>query len=173
MSAATFEFCAKEAPPPLGRRRRFLRALPGGSAIASDEEREPREEPGVVSALEERTCDRHVVTACFRLPAEQLDALNDVAATLDATPTASDQDLKLDPSQATSDLEVVRLRLPSDELSTLRELATRRSTTPTQVVIQALKTELFLQRLVDRGLSIVAVFGGRGREILFAHMRAT
>lgn len=61
--------------------------------------------------------------------------------------------------------------LPIDELEALKALARRRQTTATQVVRQALSTELYIQGLVDQGADIMAKVGRRAREIVFAHMR--
>jgi Ribbon-helix-helix protein, copG family len=56
----------------------------------------------------------------------------------------------------------VSFNLPEDEIEQLRELAKARHTTATQVVRQALATELFLQQLVDRGARLLSRVGLRG-----------
>jgi hypothetical protein len=60
--------------------------------------------------------------------------------------------------------------LPAEDLEALKSLADRRQTSATQVLRDALRTELYIQRLVDRGESFFAKVGRRGREIVFSHM---
>ena len=62
--------------------------------------------------------------------------------------------------------------LPVDDLAALKELASRRHTTATQVLRQALATELFIQNLVDRGSHFFSRIARRGpyEEHHFLHM---
>jgi hypothetical protein len=64
----------------------------------------------------------------------------------------------------------VSFNLPADELEALKELAEQRQTSATQVVREALRTERYIQELVDNGATLIAKIGRRGREIVFSHM---
>jgi hypothetical protein len=71
-----------------------------------------------------------------------------------------------------SRLTKASFNLPSDELNELRGLAAQRHTTATQVIRQALATELHLQRLVDQGARLLTRTGREPlQEIVFSHMR--
>ncbi|MEA2449425.1 MAG: hypothetical protein QOG63_1357 [Thermoleophilaceae bacterium] len=71
-----------------------------------------------------------------------------------------------------SRLTKASFNFPTDELDELRALADSRSTTATQVVRQALATELYLQGLVDHGARLLARTGREPmQEIVFSHMR--
>jgi hypothetical protein len=77
------------------------------------------------------------------------------------------------PRRAASDhprLVKTSFNLPVEELEALRELADRRQTSATQVLREALRTELYIQRLVDSGAKLVAKTGRRTRELVFSHM---
>jgi hypothetical protein len=66
----------------------------------------------------------------------------------------------------------VSLNLPQEEFEALKDLADRRQTSATQVVREALRTELYVQELVDSGAVIIAKLGRRAREIVFSQMRS-
>jgi hypothetical protein len=66
----------------------------------------------------------------------------------------------------------VSLNLPQEEFEALKNLADRRQTSATQVVREALRTELYVQELVDSGAVIIAKLGRRAREIVFSQMRS-
>ena len=76
-------------------------------------------------------------------------------------------------SSSRNELTKASFNLPADELDDLRRLAARRHTTATQVVRQALQTELFIQSLIDQGARILSRIGSRGpiREHDFLHMQ--
>lgn len=65
----------------------------------------------------------------------------------------------------------VSFNLPESEFDALKELAERRQTTATQVVREALMTELYVQELVDSGATLIAKIGRKGRELVFSQMR--
>jgi hypothetical protein len=60
--------------------------------------------------------------------------------------------------------------IPAEELDALKELAERRQTSATQVLREALRTERYMQGLLDSGATIIARVGRRSREIVFSHM---
>jgi hypothetical protein len=64
----------------------------------------------------------------------------------------------------------VSLNLPEDEFEALKDLAERRQTSATQVVRESLRTELYIQGLVDSGAVVIAKLGRRAREIVFSQM---
>lgn len=74
------------------------------------------------------------------------------------------------PDRAPASSTKVSFNLPQDELDALRQLAERRHTTATQVIRQALATELLLQDIVDDGQTLIAKDGRRGRELFFSQM---
>ena len=63
------------------------------------------------------------------------------------------------------------LNLPTAELSALRDLATRRVVSVTQALRQAIQTELFVQKLVDQGGTLlVQLPDGELQQLVFAQM---
>jgi hypothetical protein len=66
----------------------------------------------------------------------------------------------------------VSLNLPEEEFEALKDLADRRQTSATQVVRESLRTELYIQGLVDSGAVIIAKLGRRAREIVFSQMNS-
>ena len=75
-------------------------------------------------------------------------------------------------SQTRGETKKASFNLPVEDLAALKELAIRRHTTSTQVLRQALATELFIQGLVDRGKHFFSRLAGRGpyEEHHFLHM---
>jgi hypothetical protein len=74
--------------------------------------------------------------------------------------------------ELTADDRIVRASfdLPAGELRTITELAARRRTSATQVVRQAVATESYLQRVIDRGGLLLVGVGRRARELRFSQM---
>lgn len=59
--------------------------------------------------------------------------------------------------------------LPESELTALKQLASRRSTSATQVLRQALASELFIQELADRHAKLLVQESDRSiQQVLFA-----
>jgi hypothetical protein len=63
------------------------------------------------------------------------------------------------------------LHLPTDSYQIVEKLAARRGTTATQVVMEALGTEQFLQQALDDGKTILVGQGYRAQEAAFPHMQ--
>jgi hypothetical protein len=71
-----------------------------------------------------------------------------------------------------SDLVKVTLNITKSDLRHAKGLAARRNTSITQIFLEALRTEEFIQGQLDDGATLVARKGHRGRDIVFPHMLA-
>jgi hypothetical protein len=74
------------------------------------------------------------------------------------------------PEEGHQRLVKASFNIPADELEALKELADRRQTSATQVLRESLRTERYIQELVDSGASIMAKFGRRSLQLVFSHM---